>query len=108
MLHSEGFLRMICNAIKYYYNHVHEIWPVQQHKSLRCKLSLKTLLCDVTMIHTSGKYVTIAIEPHFCDWDVGWNWCHIHESDVLSGGLLFVLKSFGLTSFLQAEMYLEI
>ena len=28
---------------------------------------LKTLLCDVTMIHASGKYVTFAIEPRFRD-----------------------------------------
>jgi hypothetical protein len=49
--------------------------------------------CFFNTEHASGKYVILAIEPRFRDWDVTFNWCQIHEklktrlysqSDVLS------------------------
>jgi hypothetical protein len=37
--------------------------------------TIETQYCGTGLIHPSGMYITLAIEPRLCDWDVGFNWC---------------------------------
>ena len=51
----------------------------------RQQFVLSNLQINIATLHhiTSGLTVIHAIEPRFCDWDVDFNWCHIHESEAL-------------------------